>query len=50
MSLDDQENIQLQEEEDTRDFYSALLNAEAYQLLDDVIHVLDELCSKQASN
>ena len=43
----DEEELQLQEEEENRDFDSAVSASEAYDLLDDAIHVLDGMIQQQ---
>jgi hypothetical protein len=46
----DREDDDLQEIEDDCDFNSALSTAQAYELLDDATHVLDDLLSQQQSD
>ncbi|CAF5044442.1 unnamed protein product [Rotaria magnacalcarata] len=48
-TLVDEEEQQLQEEEDESDFDSALAATEPYDLLDDAIHVLDDMIQQQQS-
>ena len=43
----DDEDLQLQEDEDESDFDSALTVTEAYDLLDNAIHVLDDMIQQQ---
>ena len=50
MLPNDNEDAQSQEDEDNDDFDSAVADAEAYELLDDAIHLLDDKLLQQQSN
>ena len=50
MLPNDNEDVHSQEDEDNNDFDSAVADAEAYELLDDVIHLLDDTLLQQQSN
>ena len=50
MLSNDIEDAQTQEDEDNNDFDSVVADAEAYELFDDAIHVLDDILLQQQSN